>query len=135
MGSILTRYDGELREPLMWRLGSQISMRIARAKEQAAGVWAAPGKSGLHARGEGERAASRESSLLFRLERGPGIALQAKQEKKALSSRGRGYKDELKPSELICSIVWANNKLNSTILAIAALHQVGPLALGEVPVP
>ena len=31
--------------------------------------------------------ASRESSLLFRLERGPGIALQAMQEKKALSSR------------------------------------------------
>ena len=30
--------------------------------------------------------ASRESSLLFRLERGPGIALQAMQEKKALSS-------------------------------------------------
>ena len=28
--------------------------------------------------------------LLFRLERGPGIALQAMQEKKALSSRGRG---------------------------------------------
>ena len=34
--------------------------------------------------------ASMESSLLFRLERGPGIALQAMQEKKALSSRGRG---------------------------------------------
>ena len=30
---------------------------------------------------------SRESSLLFRLERGPGIALQAMQEKKALISR------------------------------------------------
>ena len=29
------------------------------------------------------------SSLLFRLERGPGIALQAMQEKKALSSRSR----------------------------------------------
>ena len=28
--------------------------------------------------------------LLFRLERGPGIALQAMQEEKALSSRGRG---------------------------------------------
>ena len=28
--------------------------------------------------------------ILFRLERGPGIALQAMQEKKALSSRGRG---------------------------------------------
>ena len=34
---------------------------------------------------------SRESSLLFRLERGPGIALQAMQEKKALSSRGWGH--------------------------------------------
>ena len=34
--------------------------------------------------------ASRESSLLFSLERGPGTALQAMQEKKALSSRGRG---------------------------------------------
>ena len=33
------------------------------------------------------------SSLLFRLERGPGIALQARQEKKALSSRGRGQTD------------------------------------------
>ena len=33
---------------------------------------------------------TRESSLLFRLERGPGIALQAMQEEKALSSRGRG---------------------------------------------
>ena len=32
---------------------------------------------------------SRVSSLLFSLERGPGIALQAMQEKKALSSRGR----------------------------------------------
>ena len=30
------------------------------------------------------------TSLLFRLERGPGIALQAMQEKKALSSRVRG---------------------------------------------
>ena len=26
----LTRYDGELREPLMWRQGSQVSMRMAR---------------------------------------------------------------------------------------------------------
>ena len=34
--------------------------------------------------------ASRESSILFSLERGPGIALQAMQEKKAISSRGRG---------------------------------------------
>ena len=34
--------------------------------------------------------ASRESSLLFSLERGLSIALQARQEKKALSSRGRG---------------------------------------------
>ena len=34
--------------------------------------------------------ASRESSLLFSLERGLGIALQTRQEKKALSSRGRG---------------------------------------------
>ena len=25
----LTRYDGELREPLMWRQGSQVSMRMA----------------------------------------------------------------------------------------------------------
>ena len=33
---------------------------------------------------------SRVSSLLFSLERGLGIALQARQEKKALSSRGRG---------------------------------------------
>ena len=31
-----------------------------------------------------------ESILLFSLERGLGIALQARQEKKALSSRGRG---------------------------------------------
>ena len=36
------------------------------------------------------RWASRESSLLFRLERGPGIALQAMQEKKALISRRQG---------------------------------------------
>ena len=35
------------------------------------------------------KTASRESSLLFRLERGPGIALQAMQEKKALSSPWR----------------------------------------------
>ena len=34
--------------------------------------------------------ASRESSLLFSLERGPGTALQAMQEKKALTSRGPG---------------------------------------------
>ena len=33
---------------------------------------------------------SRESSLHFSLERGLGIALQARQEKKALTSRGRG---------------------------------------------
>ena len=33
--------------------------------------------------------------ILFRLERGPGIALQAMQEKKALSSRGRGRLCEL----------------------------------------
>ena len=26
----LTRYDGELREPLMWHQGSQVSMRMAR---------------------------------------------------------------------------------------------------------
>ena len=26
----LTRYDGELREPLVWRQGSQVSMRVAR---------------------------------------------------------------------------------------------------------
>ena len=26
----LTRYDQELREPLMWRQGSQVSMRVAR---------------------------------------------------------------------------------------------------------
>ena len=26
----LTRYDGQLREPLMWRQGSQVSMRMAR---------------------------------------------------------------------------------------------------------
>ena len=26
----LTRYDGELREPLMWPQGSQVSMRMAR---------------------------------------------------------------------------------------------------------
>ena len=51
-----TRYDGELREPLMWCQGSQVSMRMARV----------------------------------RLERGPGIALQAMQEKKALISRCRG---------------------------------------------
>ena len=34
--------------------------------------------------------AQRQSSLLFSLERGLGIALQARQEKKALTSRGRG---------------------------------------------
>ena len=34
--------------------------------------------------------AQRESSLLFSLERGLGIALQARQEKKAFASRGRG---------------------------------------------
>ena len=34
--------------------------------------------------------ASRESSLIFSLERGLGIALQERQEKKALTSRGRG---------------------------------------------
>ena len=34
--------------------------------------------------------AQRESSLLFSLERGLSIALQTRQEKKALSSRGRG---------------------------------------------
>ena len=39
------------------------------------------------------QAASRESSLLFRLERGPGIALQAIQEKKALSSRAFFFLD------------------------------------------
>ena len=26
----LTRYDGELREPLLWRQGSQVSLRVAR---------------------------------------------------------------------------------------------------------
>ena len=26
----LTRYDGELREPLLWRQGSQVSMHVAR---------------------------------------------------------------------------------------------------------
>ena len=26
----LTRYDGELREPLVWRQGSQVSMPVAR---------------------------------------------------------------------------------------------------------
>ena len=45
--------------------------------------------------------ASRESSLLFSLERGPGIALQAMQEQKALSSRGwgrfRGFLELLRP--------------------------------------
>ena len=35
--------------------------------------------------------ASRESSLLFTFERGLVIALQARQEKKALTSRGRGH--------------------------------------------
>ena len=35
--------------------------------------------------------ASRESSLIFSLERGLGIALQERQEKKALTSRGRGH--------------------------------------------
>ena len=34
--------------------------------------------------------ASRESSHFFSLERGLGIALQARKEKKALTSRGRG---------------------------------------------
>ena len=27
---MLTRYNGELREPLLWRQGSQVSMRVAR---------------------------------------------------------------------------------------------------------
>ena len=45
--------------------------------------WAA-----VHGVAEGRTQLS--ASLLFRLERGPGIALQAMQEKKALSSRGRG---------------------------------------------
>ena len=27
---LLTRYNGELREPLLWRQGSQVSMRVAR---------------------------------------------------------------------------------------------------------
>ena len=35
--------------------------------------------------------ASRDSSLLFSLERGLGVAPQAMQEKKALTSRGRGH--------------------------------------------
>ena len=48
-----------------------------------------PRETGLILRCAG-KAASRESSLLFRLERGPGIALQAMQEKKDFSSRGRG---------------------------------------------
>ena len=26
---LLTRYNGELREPLLWRQGSQVSMRVA----------------------------------------------------------------------------------------------------------
>ena len=43
------------------------------------------------------RAAWEESSLLFRLERGPGIALQAMQEKKALSSRGCGARGGFLP--------------------------------------
>ena len=29
----LTRYDGELREPLMWRQGSQVSMRVGDSGE------------------------------------------------------------------------------------------------------
>ena len=28
--SFLTRYDGELREPLVWRQESQVSMRVSR---------------------------------------------------------------------------------------------------------
>ena len=28
--SFLTRYDGELREPLVWRQESQVSMRVMR---------------------------------------------------------------------------------------------------------
>ena len=36
----LTRYDGEVSEPLVGRQGSRVSMRVA---------------SGLHASGEGER--------------------------------------------------------------------------------
>ena len=31
-----TRYDGELREPLIWRQGSQVSMRMARQDEALA---------------------------------------------------------------------------------------------------
>ena len=27
---VLTRYNGEVREPLLWRQGSQVSMRVAR---------------------------------------------------------------------------------------------------------
>ena len=45
-------------------------------------MWCGPRKHGS-GRQEGQEG-------LFRLERGPGIALQAMQDKKALSSRGRG---------------------------------------------
>ena len=64
-----------------------------------------PGEPGLASRGSkglrspfeprhgslgAHRVASRESSHFFSLERGLGIALQARQEKRALTSRGRG---------------------------------------------
>ena len=80
--------------PLMGRKGSR-----GRTPDSA-------GESGLTSRGSkgvrspleprrgslgAHRLASRESSFLFRLERGPGIALQARQEKKELTSRGRGH--------------------------------------------
>ena len=35
----LTRYDGELREPLMWYRGSQIFMRVARVRKLGCGRW------------------------------------------------------------------------------------------------
>ena len=80
--------------PLMGRKGSR-----GRTPDSA-------GESGLTSRGSkgvrsplepcrgslgAHRLASRESSFLFSLERGLGIALQARQEKKALTSRGRGH--------------------------------------------
>ena len=57
----LTRYDRELREPLMWRQGSQVSMRMARGSvsllsSHGRGIGIqdalkAPGGSGLVSRG------------------------------------------------------------------------------------
>ena len=59
------RHDEDLREPPVRRQESQVSMRMARGpearRESQGASRAAPGKSGLHARGEGERFIALES--------------------------------------------------------------------------